>query len=132
MQRNSKSIFRTSLRSCWVLPLVVLLATFTQATAAPSESKSYVELVGRFDQAPALELESMDYAKLAAEDLVNDSKTGSMRFAVGRDVNVSGENSGVWSVEGVQSIWRLKVLAPTAVHLNFGFKKCVCRPMQNY
>ena len=121
MKRNLSSIFQRSLRFCWVLPLV-LLATFTQANAAQSESKSYVDLVGRFDQAPAVQLEAMDYAKLAAEDLVNDSKTGSMRFAVGRDVNVSGENNGVWSVEGTQSIWRLKVLAPTAVHLNFGFK----------
>lgn len=123
MKRNLNSIFQRSLRFCWVLPLVALLATFTQANAAQSESKSYVELVGRFDQAPAVTLEAMDYAKLAAEDLVNDSKTGSMRFAVGRDVNVSGENNGVWSVEGAQSIWRLKVSAPTAVHLNFGFKK---------
>ena len=123
MKRNLKSISVVVWRFFWVLPVVALLATSAQAVAAPPESRSYVELVGRFDQAPAVVLESMDYAKLAAEDLVNDSKSGSMRFAVGRDVNVNGEDNGVWSVEGSQSIWRLKVLAPTAVHLNFGFTK---------
>ena len=123
MRQKSKSISRWAMPFFQVLPLVALLAAFAQASAVEPESKSYVELVGRFDQAPAVELESMDYAKLEAQDLVNDSKTGSMRFAVGRDVNVDGENSGVWSAEGAQSIWRLKVLAPTAVHLNFGFTK---------
>jgi lysyl endopeptidase len=88
-------------------------------TATPS----YVTLVGRFDQAPSIAFDALDYARLAAEDNINDSKNGSMRFAIGRDIQVTQKN-GVWSDEGSgKSAWRFKVFAPSAVHLNFGFSR---------
>jgi lysyl endopeptidase len=103
-------------------PVAVLLGLFASFGAFAGQAPpSYVELVGRFDQAPAVAVPTLNYAQLAAEDLVNDTKSGSMRFAVGRDVNITPD-SGVWSSEGTQSIWRFKIAAPSAVHLNFGFK----------
>jgi lysyl endopeptidase len=104
----------------WILGFFGMSALMAQAG---SSTTTYQGLVGRFAQTPAVSLDALDYARLAAEDLINDSKSGSMRFAVGRDVNVTPQNNGDWANEaGGVSAWRFKVYAPTAVHLNFGFK----------
>jgi hypothetical protein len=71
--------------------------TFALAQSGASTT-SYSQLVSRFAQVRSVSLDALDYGKLAAEDLINDSKSGSMRFAVGRDVNVTPQNNGAFEL----------------------------------
>jgi lysyl endopeptidase len=113
------------LKHLWCAVALLSLADFTFAQSkTDSAPPNYTALVGRFDQAPAYDFPVLDYAALAAEDNINDSKSGSMRFAVPRAVQISPSTHGVWSDEGNgKSAWRFKVYAPSAVHLNFGFSR---------
>jgi lysyl endopeptidase len=86
------------------------LATFGPASAAPSVA--------------VIKFPALDMQKVAAEDLANASKERPQRFAVARDFEAVPGRQGEWAdfADGT-SEWRLKVVTPDAVHLNFGFTR---------
>jgi hypothetical protein len=72
----------------------------------------------------ALRLPPLDRAKLAREDLDADRKNlpGGFRFAVPIEVDLAPGRDGRWErLDAERSVWRLRVAAAGAKHLNFGF-----------
>lgn len=71
-----------------------------------------------------LVLPAFDVQKLQIEDEAARFKEHPPRFAVGRDVEyVPGKQVGWVDHADGSSTWRLRVLTPDAVHLNFGFTR---------
>jgi lysyl endopeptidase len=96
-------------RSIAVL-LTALLALPAIATAAADDYR--------------LKFAALDMQKIAEEDLAAAGKHRPMRFAIGHDVSVAPGREGAWRDLGDgTSEWRLSVLTPDAVHLNFGFTR---------
>lgn len=73
---------------------------------------------------PTLRLPPIDFAKVNAEDARAKESPGARRYAVPRTLDATPATAGVW-VHGKdgRSTWRLRVVAPDAVHLNFGFTR---------
>ena len=67
-------------------------------------------------------LPPLDGAKLAAEDAAAEAFGQPPRFAIPFDLTESPLRSGGWTVLGETAVWRLRVQAPEAVSLNFGFR----------
>ena len=72
---------------------------------------------------PVFEIKSMpvvDLVAAAAEDAVTDQfKDAPWRFGLERDVVYNLENSGTWTFENGDHIWRLGVDCPEAVNVSF-------------
>jgi hypothetical protein len=89
---------------------VALIATTTWAA---SSAAPYV-----------LKFPALDMAKVAAEDFARAGKEQPQRFAIARDFEAIPGRQGAWAdfADG-SSEWRVKVITPDAVHLNFGFTR---------
>lgn len=89
---------------------VALIATTTWAA---SSAAPYV-----------LKFPALDMAKVAAEDFARAGKERPQRFAIARDFEAIPGRQGAWAdfADGT-SEWRMKVVTPDAVHLNFGFTR---------
>lgn len=71
---------------------------------------------------PVHTLPDINRALLDAEDAVTDQiKEVPWRFGVEFEVSLSPENSGVWSIEKGERVWRLGVESSGALALNFFF-----------
>ncbi len=72
---------------------------------------------------PDFELKSMpaaDIAAAAAEDLITDQfKDAPWRFGLEREVVFNLENSGTWTFENGNHVWRLGVDCPNALSISF-------------
>ncbi len=77
------------------------------------------------DKASALEaitLQPLNHERLAEEDALREIVSAPYRFAVPRKVSISPASHGEWKLlaDG-RWMWRLRVSAPDAASLNFGF-----------
>ncbi len=74
---------------------------------------------------PTQSFESLDLATLDGEDAINDAAEGGpLRFAIPHEVSLTPTNSGEWSqLDEGRAMWRLRIFAADAQHLNFGFGK---------
>jgi lysyl endopeptidase len=82
-----------------------------------SAAASAAEPISTVIRAPAL-----DYRAIAAEDVAREEADLPRRFAIPMTVSLTPDNSGEWDVPDVQSRrWRLRIDAPSANSLNFGF-----------
>ena len=91
------------------LPLACALA----AAAAPASAA-----------VPTVRLPPIDFAKVNAEDARAKESPGAIRYAVPRTLDASPATAGIWEHgKDGRSRWQLRVVAPDAVHLNFGFTR---------
>jgi hypothetical protein len=97
----------------------------SQALAAPADNAPHATYLAGLDTVPAKNFGKLDLDQLAADDALRDDMPGfPKRFAVARAVDFSPENSGEWSrLENGEWLWRLRVSAEDAAHLNFGFSR---------
>jgi len=95
-------------RILWLV--LASLATLGSAAAAPAVA--------------VIKFPALDMQKVAAEDLAIAGKERPQRFAIARDFEAIPGRQGDWAdfADGT-SEWRLKVITPDAVHLNFGFTR---------
>jgi hypothetical protein len=100
--------------------LCALSATAFAAPAAP-----HADQVKAASAVPAKHFKALDLERLEREDSFNDAIDGvPKRFAVAHAVDYTPANSGSWSMAADRSeIWRLRIRADGAVHLNFGFER---------
>lgn len=100
------------------------------ALAAEDKNAPYAAFLVNAERAPAKSFAKLDLDTLAAEDAIRDETPGTpKRFAIARKVDWNTANAGAWSQspEG-DWIWRLRVQAAEAAHLNFGFKRFALPP----
>lgn len=90
----------------------------------------YAALAQSFDaNVPSLSFGPVDWEALAAEDAIADELPGPKRFAIAHDVDFSPANSGTWEQAADGSwIWRLRIVAKEAVHINLGFRRFALPP----
>lgn len=73
---------------------------------------------------PLLTLQKPDVEALLEEDKQRDKNGEFYRFATGIEVNITTENSGVWTTnERGDRVWRMKIHQPDAISLSFFFSK---------
>src|SRR5688500_15877317 len=83
---------------------------------------------GAAAQIPILRLPPIDFAKVNAEDARAKEAPGAQRYAVPREVEITPATAGAWDAHEGLLRWRLRVEAPDAVHLNFGFTRFALPP----
>ena len=80
-------------------------------------------------EVPALVAPALDLDALALDDARRDAAGEPYRFAVPVAVSVSPESSGLWEDLGDgMLVWRFRVLAPGAKHLNLAFGRYALPP----
>jgi hypothetical protein len=101
------------------------LAAFTTVYAQAPGNTDPTALLKNLEQVELKHFNALDLDALAGEDELNDALPGApRRYAIPRKVRFSPENSGTWSQSSQgRSVWRLRVTAEGAAHLNFGFSR---------
>jgi hypothetical protein len=81
--------------------------------------------VAAIERIPALELEAVDRTALLAEDEARAAAgPGPLRIAAPSDVKITPAEDGVWeTLPDGGRLWRLRIHAPNATDLNFGFTR---------
>ncbi|PWB72236.1 MAG: hypothetical protein C3F15_11575, partial [Holophagae bacterium] len=115
--------------ACRLLRLAIVSCLFTTAarladarTGAPPLSHS--AQLAPLEQVAVLELDAIDREALLAEDdaAKADSLAKPLRFASPVDMALTPADSGSWErVADGGRVWRLRIHAPNATDLNFGF-----------
>lgn len=78
----------------------------------------------QFKDVPQLRFAAPNVQALLEEDALRDKNGQAYRFGTGIDVNITTENSGIWTVnEKGDRIWRLKIQQPGALAQSFIFSK---------
>ncbi|MBY6205410.1 hypothetical protein [Halomonas denitrificans] len=108
--------FRLFLAAFLVLAHLCVSAAVTAQPASWADDRKLSESLDGWT-APALEVQ-----RLAAEDAVAEAFGQPPRFAEGIDVAETPAKGGRWSAVGDDAVWRMRVRAPDAVSLNFGFR----------
>lgn len=73
---------------------------------------------------PTLYYQTPDLSAIAQQDVQRDKNGQFYRIGVGIDVNITPQNSGMWSTnENGDKVWQLKIQYPGAEALNFIFSK---------
>jgi len=93
------------------------------AQVAGPQAPISAELLANGATVPTVTLPALDLDRLRSEDAFADAlKTGPLRFAISKDVVMTPANSGEWStLSDGRAMWRMRVDAVEAAHLNFGF-----------
>ncbi|MBD8526715.1 immune inhibitor A domain-containing protein [Pseudomarimonas arenosa] len=102
-----------------------LAALLLAATPMAYAKAPYADKVAGLDSLPGPVFKALDREALAREDALYQVKGHApIRFAIGRDVKLSPNAHGSWRDDANgMSVWRLKVTADEAAHLNFGFRR---------
>jgi lysyl endopeptidase len=70
----------------------------------------------------AITVPDLDLGAIDEEDVSRLAAGLPLRFAIPNGVSLTPANSGIWeTLENGERVWRLRVVAPTANSLNFGF-----------
>jgi len=117
-----------SIRTRWLTccaAFLVCASAGVPAQVAGEQPPPDAQLLANIAVVPSVTFPALDHQKLANEDVIADlADGGPKRFAVARDVMLTPANSGEWDQLADGSwVWRLKVIAAEAMHLNFGFRK---------
>ena len=106
------------------LALVLATAPAVAQEPAPKPIGSSHPSARPLTQVARLEVGAIDRVAIAAEDARNDELGLAPRFAMPFAVDVSPATNGTWDVlDATWSLWRLRVLAPDASHVNLGFTR---------
>lgn len=107
------------------ITLVALIAMASNAMAGPLATEGPVGPTLASKSAgslPALSVSPLNEQAARAEDLVRDEEGLPPRFAIPELVNINPDNQGSWEdIDSRFQLWRLRVVAPGALSLNFGF-----------
>ena len=109
-----------------MLILAVVLAVCGIADARRGDPpKSMTLKAAAITEVQVLELEAVDRTALLAEDEARAaSGPGPLRFALPDDVKKTPADSGTWEdLPDGGRLWRLRVHAPNATDINFGFTR---------
>ncbi len=112
----------------WLAPFaaIALLASacVTAQVSGPQPPPS-AAMLDKASSVPAVAFDALDRVAIANEDIIADeAEGGPIRFAIPHNVRLTTINAGEWShLDDGRSMWRLRVFAAEAVHLNFGFGK---------
>lgn len=94
-------------------------SVFARSTEAPiSQANVAARSPDRIEQR---QLAAVDRAKLLAEDVATAKAGTPMRFAVASKMALTPQTAGTWEDVAGGRLWRLRVTAPGATDLNFGF-----------
>ncbi len=78
----------------------------------------------RLSDVDAIEVAALDRLTIAAEDQAAAAAKLPARFAITNDVVVDPELRGTWEqLDSAWSLWRLRIKAPDASHVNLGFTR---------
>ncbi len=112
-------------RTSLVLVLVALIGTLVAGTAMARQEQaplSHSAALMQPAEVMALEVPAIEPELLLAEDHMKKMEgPGPLRFALPFDVQVNPDTHGTWELVPGGAIWRLRVVAPGATDLNFGF-----------
>lgn len=108
-------------------PAVLVLATFL---LVPFLRAQGIDPVGRIhpkaqplDQVAVLRVPAIDRAAISAEDLHRRANGQPARYAIPHVVAANPTTHGTWEVlDATWSLWRLRIAAPEASHVNLGFR----------
>ncbi len=125
---------RKSARLSSIEPIVWLLM-LTAAIAAPALGQG-VQPIGRIDpraqplaQVATLDVAPLDRVAIDAEDVQRRINGEPARYAIPHPVQATSAANGTWqALDAVWSLWRLRVRAPNASHVNLGFTTCRLPP----
>ena len=109
-----------------MLILAVVLAVCGIADARRGDPpKSMTSKAASINEVPVLELEAVNRAALLAEDEARAAAgPGPLRIAAPSDVKITPAEDGVWeTLPDGGRLWRLRIHAPKATDLNFGFTR---------
>ncbi len=124
VERFIRRVTSARVRVAACLLLVALADPFIGQAQASGDADP-TELLKDLATVEVKRFDALDLDTLAAEDEFNDAMPGApRRYAVPRKVRFTPENSGTWAQSPTgRSVWRLRVTADGAAHLNFGFSR---------
>jgi len=109
-------------RSCTSIGAIAISALLGMPAAAFASSWGLSQGHLPADIVDLIEMPGPDYGRLIAEDAIRAAEGLPARIAVPHEVSMTPATSGTWEVlPSGRMMWRLRVLSPGAVHLNFGF-----------
>ena len=117
----TRGLLRLALASCL---LTTAVSVVDARTGAPP--LSHTAQLEPLEQVAVLELEAIDREALLAEDEAAkaDSLAKPLRFASPVDMELATADVGTWEhAPNGGSVWRLRIHAPNATDLNFGFTR---------
>ncbi|MBC6996309.1 T9SS type A sorting domain-containing protein [Neolewinella lacunae] len=97
----------------------LLIAVFCSAVALAQYDLS----PGALEKVPTLEMPSQDNAALLAAEQAATRPGRPLTFAVTLPQKIRPGTHGAWHREGPLSIWRLRIVSPSAKTLNLGFSE---------
>ncbi|MEM9305212.1 MAG: hypothetical protein AAGE01_24090, partial [Pseudomonadota bacterium] len=119
---------------CWSRNAIrwgaLTLALCCSAAFGVTSETPTAKLLDGAEEAELKRFGTLDLDALAAEDTLTDELPGwPRRYAVPRKVTWTPADVGTWSqaLDG-RWIWRLRVRAKDAAHLNFGFRRFALPP----
>ena len=109
----------------------VRLLVLVVAVAAPGIAQT-VQPIGRIDprarplsEVAALDVAALDRVAIDAEDVQRRINGEPARYAIPFPVQATSLGNGTWeALDATWSLWRLRVRAPDASHVNLGFTTC--------
>ncbi len=117
-----RPLHRVVLKTITLITLITLVST---ATAGPLATKGPIgpTLGGKNTSSlPVLSAHPVDEQAARTEDLQRENAGLAPRFAIPEIVHITPETHGVWEdIDAGFQLWRLRVEAPGALSLNFGF-----------
>lgn len=104
--------------------LVSLVLVILLSPLITSAQNNYTSVDKFPNDVPSLAFQQPNLSSVYQEDIQRDKNGQFYRIGVGTDVQLTPQNSGVWTIdENGNKIWRLKVKYPRAEALSFIFSK---------
>lgn len=101
--------------------LVLACSAVAQQTQQPF-SRQFAHRIRPIDEVPSVAVAALDRPTIDAQDDARANAGLPTRFAIPNPVQVDPSTHGVWdSIDAHRDIWRLRVTAPGASHVNLGF-----------
>ena len=106
-----------------LLSLYLSLASVAAAgTSEPPASITHADRLAAIEALPVHPAPRVDLAAVAIEDREREAAGQAPRFALPHAVDITPATDGVWEqADRDMLVWRLRVISPGAVSLNFGF-----------
>ncbi|MBK8978455.1 MAG: trypsin-like peptidase domain-containing protein [Planctomycetes bacterium] len=109
-------------RSLLLLSLAALAAAPLTAQAPGRPLGSYEPTAQPLSAVPRVSVPALDRAAIAAEDRAREAAGEPARYAIPFGIDLRPATDGVWqSLDADWDMWRVRVRAPGASHVNLGF-----------
>lgn len=110
-------------RRAALLTALLLVSSARAQSAGPTVSPTANQFdVLALDLVDGIAVPAIDPSTLARDDVAREQAGLPPRFAVPTDVFADPDHKGTWEeLDATTSLWRLRVTAPGAEHINLGF-----------